>query len=80
MGVWRSLLHGFVYGDHHLLHRVGAQAVVVVQRDVAHLHQPGRLAQLARPAHVAGDAVYLCLVAAGTSTRAKSNPVWETKE
>lgn len=43
----------------------------MVQGYVAHFHLPGPLVQLTHLVHVAGDAVYLSLVAAGHSTRAK---------
>lgn len=57
-----------VHGDHYLLRSAGAQAVGVVQGDVAHLQQPGPLAQLGR---LVRDAVDLGFVAAADSTRAK---------
>lgn len=68
VSVWRSLLQRLIHGDHHLLRTGQAQAVIVVQRDIAELHHPRPVAQLA---HVASDTVDLGLVAASNVPRSK---------
>lgn len=76
--VWRLLCQCLVYGDHHLLWHIGAQAVRVVQGNVAQLHQSGPLTQPTCVVCVVRDTFYLSLAAAGNSTRAK-HPVWHKK-
>lgn len=74
--VWRLLRQCLVYGDHHLFWQIGAQAVRVVEGNVAQLHQLGPLTQPTRVVCVVRDTFHLSIAAA--SMRAK-HPVWHKK-